>query len=267
MTVKPIYVLAATLAFGVPALSAAPAQRPPEKPMPERARRPKVELKIKGGKATPVKGRRAGHPLGKLPGAKSISFAQWRDMKDIPATGLFLVETDFVPYNLPARLKKEGLTLTKDGKLRDKKGPVTLFVASEAFQAELNAKQSLLDKASGLFMGTAHAASPYPFSRFTWSMWWRYRGGFCRDYRAWTVAEAWGPEQDGARPHTRIEYMETRAEIGSRRDRDSCSNCDEESSYARWDIGCWWPAHGGASGWHYANWKDGWFSATRTWSW
>ena len=234
---------------------------------------PKFELKVQGGRAELLKGREAGLALETLPGVKRISFAEWREMKDIPRSGLYLVDTDFVPFGLAAALEQERLVLGKDGSLRDAKGqPVVLFIKSETFavstdKGALAAPPGLLDRLTTLVVGTAEAANPYPFSLFSWSMWWRYRGGFCRDYRAWTRAEAWGPEQGGARPHTRIAYMETRAELGSRRDRDSCSNCDLESSYVRWNIGCFWPAHGGTSGWHYANWKDGAFSATRTWSW
>lgn len=231
---------------------------------------PKFELKVQGGRAVQLKGHEAGLALDALPGIKRLSFEEWRVMKDIPKTGLFLVDTDFVPFGLAAALKKEGLVLGTDGSLRDVKGePVVMFIKSETFSVGKESARlpGALERLASLVVGTAEAANPYPFSLFSWSMWWRYRGGFCRDYRAWTQAEAWGPEQGGARPHTRIESMETRAELGSRRDRDSCADCDHESSYVRWDIGCFWPAHGGTSGWHYANWKDGAFSATRTWSW
>lgn len=104
---------------------------------------------------------------------------------------------------------------------------------------------------------------------FSWSFRWKYSGGFCRDYRAWTTAEVWGPEQEGYRPHTRIEYIETRAEFNWRQHRNSCFDCDREDSYVRRSFGCFWPAIAGARGFHYAHWADtdtG-FSATRTWSW
>lgn len=233
---------------------------------------PTFDLKVRGGTAKLVPPQKAGLPLQALPGVKRISFQQWAELKTVPPSGLYLVDTSFVPMNLAQQLQKERLTLKPDGRLLDEKGePITLFVKTEVFEVNRSSSQPSLSqgltKALHADKATLQAANPYPFSWFSWSMWWRYRGGFCRDYRAWTTAEAWGPEQGGARPHTRIEYIETRAQIGGRLDRDNCSNCDNESSYVRWDIGCFWPAHGGASGWHYANWKDGDFSATRTWSW
>lgn len=260
-------------ALDLGAVQLAAAEGNQAKPSPaKRPQMPKMELKVKGGRAVRVPDARAGHPLGKLPGAKQITFPAWAKMKQVPKTGLYLVDTGFVPPGLESQLKEKGFVLRKDGTLLDAEHqPITLFIKAEVFEVEAD-KVSYTDPQmreifSSALEGEALAANPYPFSQFSWSMWWHYRGGFCRDYRAWTVAEAWGPEQSGSRPHTRIEYIETRAEIGSRRDRDSCYNCDYQSSYARWDIGCWWPAHGGASGFHYANWKDGSFSATRTWSW
>lgn len=275
--------LAVVLGFSYPAFSqdspekAQPGARPAVSTEPKVARPftplPKLEHKISGGKSKPISAKAAGLPLADLPGAKHVTFSQWRDMKQIPKTGLFLVETEHLPANFQKQLLKEGYVLQKDGTLLDKdKQPVALFVMFEMFEIDRGniGKQSSVEwlrPFADIVIPLSEAANPYPFDLYSWSMRWRYRGGYCRDYRAWTDAESWGPLQGGTRPHTRIEYMETRAEIGSRRDRDSCRNCDNESSYARWDIGCFWPAHGSGSGWHYANWKDGAFSATRTWSW
>ncbi len=194
-------------------------------------------------------------------------------MKSIPKSGLYLVETQFIPASLPKQLKQLRYTLKPDGTLLDETGkPITLFLMSEVFEVKRNPTNiktitQASTKALSSSAGELQAANPYPFSYFSWSAWWKYDGGFCRNYRAWTTAEAWGPLQGGARPHTRIQYIETRAQTGTKTDRDSCSNCDEESSYVKRDIGCWWRAHGKGSGSHYANWKDGNFSATRTWGW
>lgn len=213
---------------------------------------PKTELIVKGGDAVILKGRDAGLPLESLPGVKSITFKAWLQLEDVPETGLFLVDTDYIPHGLKDQLKREKLTLMKDGTLLDSAGTkTTVFTQAEMFkvvekkQANMNPK--LLEKLADLFAKPAIAGDPYPFSAFSWNMWWRYRGGFCRDYRAWTVAEAWGPLQGGARPHTRIEYIETRVRLHGNTDRDDCGNCDYESSYRRYKIGCFWPAHGGAN--------------------
>ena len=233
---------------------------------------PTLELKVEGGEAVLLRGKDAGLPLEKLPGIKSITFEQWLKMEKIPVTGLFLVDTDFIPTGLPEFLKEHCLVLKKDGTLLDSDGmKIALFLQGEVFKVKMESKSlsshATAAKGPAIFSASADPANPYPFSMFSWYMWWKYRGGFCRDYRAGTVAEAWGPEQGGARPHTRIEYIETRVAMAGRSDRDSCMNCDYKNSYVRWNIGCFWPAHGKASGWHYANWKDGSFSATRTWSW
>jgi hypothetical protein len=234
--------------------------------------KPEIDLKVEGGNVELLKGEEAGLPLETVPGVKTITFAEWLKMDEIPETGLYLVDTDFIPHGLPEALKEEGITLNQDGSLDSAGVKFALFIQSQVYrivdnQSSLENQPGFLEKLAGLFAGEAVAAEPYPFSRYSWNLWWRYRGGFCRDYKAKTIAEAWGPLQGGFRPHTRIEYIETRVEMGSRRDRDSCSGCDEQSSFTKWDIGCFWPAHGGASGWHYANWKDGGFSATITWSW
>jgi hypothetical protein len=211
-----------------------------------------------------------------MPGVRSVSYEQWHAMAEIPKAGLFLVDTDHIPLGLADFLKSEKLILERDGRLHDEKGqPVALFLKSETFSVKgkraeaepLKPLRLLFDRTLALLETQVYAANPYPFASFSWRMWWRYHGGFCRDYRAGTSAEAWGPAQGGASPHTRIEYIETRVDMAGRHDRDSCRNCDQQGSSVTWDIGCFWPAHGRASGSHYANWKDGAFSATRTWSW
>ncbi|MCM1981672.1 hypothetical protein [Lyngbya confervoides] len=248
-----------------------PVEVQPIQPSLQQIRLPKGDLKFNGGSVQIAPASRAGLALSDLPGVRQISLQRWSELQTVPETGLYLVETPFVPRTLKDQLAEMKYTLKPDGTLLDELGQrVTLFVKSEVFEVQQPAARFFPTLQASLpLVGVPmlQAANPYPFSQFSWSMYWRYRGGFCRDYRAWTKAEAWGPIQGGYRPHTRINYIETRAEIGSRRDRDSCSNCDTESSYVRWDIGCFWPAHGGATGFHYANWQDGSFSATRTWSW
>jgi hypothetical protein len=224
---------------------------PDEKAERPNSKRPHLDLRSQGVKTSKVSDETAGLPLDAMPGAKCITFDTLLEMPEVPETGLYLLDTTHVPLSLPDSLKEDGCTLQEDGTLIDcKQDPVTLIVFAETFQL-------------------LHNPHPHPWSSFSWNFRWRYRGGFCRDYRAWTTAEAWGPEEGGDRPHTFIEYIETRAEIGGHRSNNHCFDCAREDSYMRWDIGCFWPAHGGGSGFHYAHWADretG-FSATRTWSW
>ena len=86
------------------------------------SKRPRKELKVEGGDVIRLKGTQAGRPIETLPGVKAVTFDQWLKMKDIPETGLFLVETDFIPQELPNQLKKDGYILKKDGTLLDSTG-------------------------------------------------------------------------------------------------------------------------------------------------
>ncbi len=231
-------------------------------------KKPTSTMKVEGGTAELLPPEKSGLPLKTLPGVKTISMEQWAELKSVPKTGLYLVDTEFVPLSLPKELEKRRYTLKKDGTLlNEEKKLITIFIKGEMFRVKPNSISEAGVKSIKSSTDRLYAAYPYPFSAISWSMWWKYRGGFCRDYRAWTTAEAWGPLQGGDRPHTKIQYMETRAQIGSKKDRDSCFNCDNESSYVRWDVGCFWPAHRRGLGYHYANWKDGNISATLTWSW
>ncbi len=249
--------------------------------------RPEMKLEVKGAQVKQLSGELAGRPLSVLPGARTITYDELSNMKDIPKTGLFLVEMDYVPQGLSAMLKKEGLRLKADGSLVDRRGqPVTIIHKEETFSVQREKKTEreplrfgsvespdspMWRKIRGAFVGEAQAASPHPFSCFSWSWSWRYNGGFCRDYRAWTNTDAWGPDAGGAcgpvKPHTRIASIETRAEIGGHKDRDTCVNCDSEGSDATWDIGCFWPAHGGATGFHFVNLVDGGINIIRSHSW
>ncbi|MDH3195512.1 MAG: hypothetical protein OEL78_04280 [Hyphomicrobiales bacterium] len=231
----------------------------------------KVEESVKGGVVKPLTGPGGGLPRSILPSARFMSmkdfFGKFKDRSKTPS-GLYILDAGFVPYSLPATLKADGLSLLDRGDLVDaKRQKVTMVVFPRAYSVEV-------DKADAgdnnfwpfKFIGSAKAADPYPLSWVgVWASW-RTPSGFCRTVRANTYGDSYGPEQAGARPHTRIQYIETRAGIGSIRDRDSCRNCDAESSHASWHVGCFWPAYG-ASGSHFANFAEGDFSWTWTFSW
>ncbi len=266
--------------------------------------RGKSALKSKGMTVRKLRGRAAGKPLSSMPGAKAITRGRWAQMKEIPKTGLYLVDMDFVPPGLEQDLKQNGYRLAKDGTLTKNGNPVALFVHGETFHVKPekpgggggggaflqidplkqpvrfaqglaeqvgNTLARLVNAAGSLVIDEARAASPFPWRCGTWYFKWEYNGGFCRDYRAWSHAYAWGPGSDGVcanpKPLTRIEYISTYAKAGSKTDWDYHYNADQSHSYAKHDIGCFWPAHGGASGYHYAYWRDGGAWMYRTWSW
>lgn len=268
-----------------------------------RQTRGKSALRSQGMSVRKLGGRAAGKPLSALPGAKAISRGAWARMKEIPKTGLYLVDLDHIPAGLEDDLKRNGYRLAPDGTLTRGGNPVALFVHGETFRITPQAGGGggggallkidplkepvrfaaaladeagrelarLANAAASLAISEAKAASPFPWRCGTWYFKWEYNGGFCRDYRAWSHAYSWGPGSDGwcadPKPLTRIEYISTYVAIGGHTDWDYYYNADQSHSYAKWDIGCFWPAHGGASGFHYAYWRDGSAWMYRTWSW
>jgi hypothetical protein len=254
----------------------------------------KSALHSKGAQVREVHGRAAGKPISAMKGAKPLTRGAWKAMKDIPKTGLFLVDLDFIPPGLQEDLKKNGYRLSPDGTLTKDGNPVALFVHGQDFQvkpekdvgkpagkgndaqAELTdwpgrSLWQLVDFALSLLASDAEAASPFPWRCASWYFKWEYNGGFCRNYKAWSNAYAWGPGSDGScanpKPLTHIEYISTYVSVAGHTDWDYHYNADQSHSYAKWNIGCFWPAHGGASGFHYGYWRDGSAWMYRTWSW
>jgi hypothetical protein len=251
-------------------------QRPIPTPQPPLAPRPTTTLEVTGATVMKLPDENAGLPIATLPGVKLITYEDWSKMPEVPNTGLFLVETRFVPQGLPSHLEKEGLTLHENGDLLDgNKNRVTLFVNSEIYSvvptvaAVKYGPESREILASALSGDSLALADPFPFNHLSWSLYMRYDGGFCRGYHAYIIAESFGPGSPSLRPHTRIQYMETRVaiDLGGTSDRDSGSNVDFMQSNADREIGCWWPAHGQSTGSYFANWKDGRIDIRKAWSW
>jgi hypothetical protein len=221
---------------------------------------------FEGAVATELRGAEAGLPEKAAPGAKFVSSKDLAGMHDQPRSGLFLIDMDFVPVNLLSRLAESGYDLRPSGDLLAKDGtPVLAFLRERVFRLE-TADKGIVGKRLGGLMDTilpdAKAAVPYELRCATWAWLRSSDSGFCRSIHARTWADTWGPDEGGGcgpeRPHTRVEYIETRAEIvNGPRDRDSCSNCDQNYSHARESKGCVWPAIGGFSTYHYAHVKDG----------
>ncbi|HEC13006.1 MAG TPA: hypothetical protein ENI80_07110 [Acidiferrobacteraceae bacterium] len=234
----------------------------------------KETIKFEGAKHKELTGKAAGLPLSALPGARFITSQELRRTANPIETGLLLLDMDFVPTDLPQRLKKEGYKLTKSGRLLDKdKQPVLMVMRAHVYALygdNKAAKQQGIQwsKTVDYLVPSANAGNPYPLRCATWA--WRktYNGGFCRSITAQTWVDAWGPSADGScgadRPHTRIEYIETRAHVSGAEDRDTCRNCDSEYSRDYWNIGCFWPAFGGGMTSHYAHVRDGALRGTAT---
>lgn len=272
-------------------------------------------LRVSGGTAEIVTGPEAGYPFKAVPGVRRITMRALARMKEIPKTGLYIVDADYVPTSLMEELRRSRYRLLDNGELVDRKGePITLFVRPETFrlipetigppadffqspappsrtdEREPFDKQGLLTprpdlpepslwaKVKNLAkridlnpISEAKAASPFPWTCYSWSWQWKYRGGFCRDYRAWTNAYAWGPGPGGTcnnpKPHTNIQYIRAYARAAGDIDDEYCYNCDQEHAFADYDIGCFWPAHGNGSGYHFIHMVDGGLSVVRAVSW
>lgn len=241
----------------------------------------KSALRSHGLQATKLKGRQAGKPVSELKGAKSVTRAQLAAMKEIPKTGLYLLDLDHIPPGLIDDLKANGYQLEANGRLTQNGREVALVVHGETFKVTPSktsaglmdwAGRTLLQALHGpLYVEEAEAASPFPWACGSWYFSWHYNGGFCRDYTAWSNAYAWGAGPGGGcsdpKPLTRIQYISTYASIGSHTGFDYRYDADQSHTSAKWDIGCFWPAHGTASGYHYAYWQDGSAWLYRTWSW
>jgi hypothetical protein len=192
-------------------------------------------------------------------------FAEHQDRSKTPS-GLYILDSTFIPGQLPEILKEAELTLKPDGILVNAKGEKVTMVLWHKLVAVSEKAGSLSEDDRGWsILPVVHAASPYRLSLVSaWGSW-QADNGFCRSLTARTGADSWGPLQNGSRPHTRIQYIETRAwanEAGTT-DRE-CRNCDKLTSRAEASFGCFWPAYGTGT-YSYANLKDGSFSWTWRW--
>lgn len=200
-------------------------------------------LKVTGGSVKRLYGNDAGISLDNTHNTYAISSDEWKRMEEIPETGLFVVDSDHLPFNFYEEIAKMGISQQRNGSLVNQEGsPMSIFVYSETFEVIPD--------------GPKKRSNP-PFKKHTYTVYWVYKSGFCRSYRAYTMAYAWGLSSTGEKLPTKIDYIYTNAKAGSVTDRDYCYNCHSESSVAVLDFGCWWPAHGKASGSFYAYWRDG----------
>jgi hypothetical protein len=258
----------------------------------------------------------AGYSFATFPGIKRVSSEELARMREIPETGLFIVDAPYVPFELLDDLRRQNYELQDDGTLLDENGDrKTMFVRPQTFEIiprtigpthrelqrprppsqegddDASGDRTEIDRimspkprasADGLLhrltswlidglIPSAHAASPFPFKCVTWYAKWEYDGGFCRHYRAWTGAYAWGPGITGGcsgiKPLTNIQYITAYAHAAGKTGQDYCYNCNQEHAYAHRKIGCFWPAHGKGSGYHYVYLVDGTIQVFLNWGW
>jgi hypothetical protein len=249
----------------------------PHRTLSEKMRQPDPAGWPKDGAANGIKvqrltGAQIGLPRAEAPYAK---FTTMDAIKQIDlartATGVFIVDTDYVPRDLPEIMRMKGLTAAKDGRLTDANGEaVALLIQGETYLAQgpSGRQTSLLDKVSDLLIPPAKAASPFPWRCFSFSPWAIYHGGFHRWYEAGTSIGAYGADGagqcSGASPRTNIDFLQARAAVGFPGNQNFCFTCTTQSAYDTWDVGYFWPAHGIPTTTHSGVWADGRFSFSRT---
>jgi hypothetical protein len=179
-------------------------------------------------------------------------FSKYSDPKSAPP-GLYLLDTEFVPKQLPAILAKSNVALDPDGTPVTEEGGKVVMLLKYSIAAVTNKPaDGGVNSPSAV---NSPDAWPYPLNYVSaWSSW-RYDNGFCRYGDAYTGGDAWGPIIYGNRVHTNISYMEMYAALfmnGWASDDQWRYNVDSDLAHAHRDIGCFWPAYGsGQYGWAY----------------
>ena len=195
-------------------------------------------------------------------------FQKFADRKNTPS-GLYLLDTELIPKQLPAIFARNGVAPGPEGTLVNQKGEKVVMILGYKL-AVVRKKQGSLPSFHGFFdllrPNRAFAASPFPLQWVSYWYSWVDNEGFCRSMTSSTGADAWGPIIDpwGDRVHTNIEQVEAFSAAADARDDKMCNNCAWEFAQANRDFGCFWPAHGGGQ-WGWVDFKDGSFNWSANW--
>ncbi|NOT42630.1 MAG: hypothetical protein HOP13_19310 [Alphaproteobacteria bacterium] len=224
-----------------------------------------LQMGVRGTVGRKLAGREAGLPLSDFAGAKSITSAAWKKMRKIPKTGLFIVDADYVPGNFRESLTEEGYAMDAKGNITDREGnQKAIFILPQTYEMK-GQRQGWLERfqkdASNAIVGEAKAGNPHHFACYSASAWLVYSNGFCRYWDLKTKGWAYGPKAGGGCgwpvPATNISTIQVWAWIhGHAYKEASCANCSSKGVTATWDIGCFWPAYGGALLENYAHLQD-----------
>jgi hypothetical protein len=193
-------------------------------------------------------------------------FEQYPDRSKTPS-GLYLLDTELVPRQLPEILVRNGLALGPNGSLVNQKGEKAVMVLGYRLVAVRKKQGSLPGSIFGLLApSSALAATPFPLEWVSAWYSWSDDEGFCRSITTSTGADAWGPIIDpwGDRVHTNIQQIEAYANAAGSPNDQKCNNCGWDSAQATNNFGCFWPAHGGGE-WGWADTKDGSFNWSYSW--
>jgi hypothetical protein len=231
--------------------------------------RGKERLDIAGGVevTTEEKAADMALPRANAPGVHLVKsdefFRQYSDRRKAPS-GLYILNSEFIPRELPDRLKAAGVTLRPDGTLVNAQGrPVTMVVWSKLVVVPGDTRPMQHTWLEELGFSPAHAAEPYPLSAWSVFYSWTIETGYCTDMRVDTNANAWGPLQGASRPPTNVQFLGTRAWAGAGTYDNWCINCSAQHTYAEVNNGCGWPGiviasysaaalRDGSNGWYWS---------------
>jgi hypothetical protein len=193
-----------------------------------------------------LKGKDAGLESSKFPEIKQISSNSLKDIETVPETGVYIVDLDYIPYNLLKEIKNEGLTLHKNGTLTNDKGEKeAMFIYDKSYQVRANTSKE------GRISSSHNYRANMTYSirvRQDWS---------CRYVVAKSTAGSWEPELvNGKLVPLKIDEIKTVVTIGwddnTPDDTSQCTNCNQVSASTEKKIGCAWPAVKPHSGKHRA---------------
>jgi hypothetical protein len=193
-------------------------------------------------------------------------FAQYPDRSKVPS-GLYLMDSELVPPQLPQILARTGLALGPNGTIVNNKGDKVVMLVGYKLVAIPKRQGSLPGSIFGLLAPTsASAASPFPLEWVSAWYSWTDDEGFCRSITATTGGDAWGPVIDpwGDRVHTSVQQIEVYANAAGAANDRLCNNCSWAWTQITNNFGCFWPAHGGGE-WGWADIKDGGFNWAYNW--
>ena len=194
-------------------------------------------------------------------------FSKFSDRKSTPS-GLYLLDTELVPKQLPAILMKNNVALGPDGTVVNQKGEKVVLILGYRIAA---VKKNSVGGLTGQTLAQPDAltswspsphASPFPLEWVSYWYSWSDDEGFCRSMTSTTGADAWGPIIDpaGDRVHTNIDYIEAVANAADAYVDNYGFGISWEYAQANRDFGCFWPAHGGGQ-WGWVYFQDG------SWNW
>lgn len=182
-------------------------------------------------------GKAAGIEQSSMPGARFVDSKALKQMNlSEEKSGLWLIDTDFIPAEMDAALEEQRMNLGADGTLTDAEGrPVLALVSSEVWNV----------KSHGRVPAKTFTiqASPYPWRCIyysTWAIYTSYVGAKKYESRTWAAARYVNSSGAcGGGPNTNIDYVNahTAAKSGETGSTNACNACSATDAYdSDWSV-------------------------------